>query len=101
MANDPGIVDENVESTEFCDRLVNDLANRRHTRQIGTEDRGAAAYCADLFGRLFRRRAPDQHHVCAGFGKRNRDSLPDSGIGTGDRSDTAGKIKEPVHSIPL
>src|SRR5437868_5325982 len=70
-AYDPGVVDVDVVSAKFADRVVDDILHRLDRGQVRADDGGAPACRSHLLRCFVRWRAPDQRDVRPALGERD------------------------------
>ncbi|VXD01966.1 hypothetical protein SPHINGOAX6_71207 [Sphingomonas sp. AX6] len=97
-ADDPGIVDQDVDPAKLVHSLVHNPVHRLNGGQVSRDDLRPASERAHLVGGLGRRRAADQRDIRARLCECQRDALADAGVRTGDDRNAACEI-EGVHGI--
>jgi hypothetical protein len=83
-ANDPGVVDENVDGAEVLDRLPHDLGGVSRRAQIRLDGVEATAHCAHQLRRIVGRRSAHRNDVRASRCQRDRYALADTRVCAGD-----------------
>ena len=96
-ADDPGIVDEDVDASEFGKHRIDERLHRADARQVGGEILAPAAQPAHLADGLVGGRSARGGDVGAGLGERERDPLPDAGVGAGDERDFSCEVEQARH----
>ena len=97
-SNDARIVDKDVEAAKDIDRLGNDAPDWLYARQVRSDRMKSSTSFGDQLFRFRHRGSADGGDRCAGFGKRNGDSLADAGIRAGDDRGAAREIKRICHT---